>query len=294
MTIELPEAARSALPSPYNEASFKHRRRGIFDDPEIDVFVDEEGTFAFLHPIPVLDYAHYVPRQQKLGLGAYKKTLDVVGRRLAKIADLFPERGSVLEIGAAEGGFLVHLRNKRPGLSLMAVEPDDDTKAARQALTLGGDFKTLEDAVAAGVTADVICFFHVFEHINEPQRFLGSVRNLLAPSGRVVIEVPSLDDPLLSLYELSVYEAFYFQRQHPFVYSSRSLSRVLAVNGFAVDEIRPYQRYGLENHLSWLRHGRGGGNTMLAEVFADADGAYKAALEAKGLTDTVFVVVRPV
>jgi len=293
MTTELPTEARSALPRPYSEAGFNHRRSGIFDDPAVNVFVDGEGTFAILHPSPVLDYAHYVPRQQKLGLGAYKKTLDVVGRRLAKITDLFPERGLVLEIGAAEGGFLAQLRTRRPGLSLMAIEPDDDTKAAREALALAGDFRTLEDAVAAGVTADVICFFHVFEHINEPQAFLGQVRRLLAPNGRVVIEVPSLDDPLLSLYAVPAYEAFYFQRQHPFVYSGRSLSRVLSTNGFAVDEIRPYQRYGLENHLSWLRHGRGGGDPVLAEVFAAADGAYKAALEAKGLTDTVFAVVHP-
>jgi SAM-dependent methyltransferase len=293
MTAEFPTAARCALPRPYSEASFKHRRRGIFDDPAVDVFVDDENTFAVLHPSPVLDYAHYVPRQQKLGLGAYKKTLDVVGRRLAKIVDLFPEHGSVLEIGAAEGGFLAQLCTRRPALSLMAIEPDDDTKAAREALTLAGDFRTLEEAIAAGVTADLICFFHVFEHINEPQKFLSQVRQLLAPRGQVVIEVPSLDDPLLSLYALPAYEAFYFQRQHPFVYSGRSLSRVLAANDFAVDEIRAYQRYGLENHLSWLRHGRGGGDPVLADIFAGADGAYKAALEAQGLTDTVFAVARP-
>ena len=271
---------------------FNHRRHGIFDETEVDVFVDGENAFAALHPRPVLDYSHYVPRQQKLGLGSYKKTLDVIDRRLAKIVDLFPESGRVLEIGAAEGGFLSKLRAARPGSSLMAVEPDRETDGARQALSLAHNFSSIAEAIEAGVKADVICLFHVFEHIGDPRAFLGEMRQVLAPRGRIIIEVPSLDDPLLSLYASPAYEAFYFQRQHPFVYSGRSLSKVIGATGLVVDEIRPYQRYGLENHLAWLRHGRPGGDPVLAAALGSADQAYRAALEAKGATDTVFAVAR--
>ena len=293
MTNSLPDAARATLPAPYREAAFVHRRRGLFDDPEIDVFVDADGAFAVLHPRPVLDYAHYVPRQQKLGLGAYKKTLDVIDRRSAKVADLFPASGTVLEVGAAEGNFLANLRVSRPGLALAAVEPDRDTADARHALSLEGNFADVAAAATAGIKADIVCFFHVFEHIGEPRAFLDSLRVVLAPGGRILIEVPSLDDPLLSLYALPAYEAFYFQRQHPFVYSGRSLSRVLEANGWAVREIRPYQRYGLENHLNWLRQGKPGGDAGLAAVLAGTESAYRSALEASGKTDTVFAVAEP-
>lgn len=293
MSIDLSEAAKSVLPQPYANASFRLRRKGVFDGVQIDVFVDDRGEFAVLHPSPIMDYAHYVPRQRKLGLGAYKKTLDVVTRRVAKIVDVLPERGTVLEIGAAEGAFLAQLRSVRPGLSLMAIEPDGDTKSARQALAFAADFSNVADAIAAGVKADVVCLFHVFEHINKPGVFLEQIRQVLGPGGRVVIEVPSLDDPLLSVYSLSAYDAFYFQRQHPFVYSSRSLSRVLIAHGFTVDEMRPYQRYGLENHIAWVRNGKPGGDAALAETFASTDATYKAALEAKGLTDTVFAIAQP-
>ncbi len=293
MTVPVPDTIRDSLPAPYNAAAFSHRRHGIFDDPQTEVFTDDEGAFSFLSPRPVLDYAHYVPRQQKLGLGSYKKTLDVIDRRYAKIADLFPKIGTVLEVGAAEGNFLARLESGNPALRLIAVEPDRDTAAARNALSLAGDFIDLAAAADAGVRADMVCFFHVFEHIGDPRSFLDAVSRVLAPNGRVLIEVPSLDDPLLSVYALPAYEAFYFQRQHPFVYSGRSLARVIAANGFVVDEMRPYQRYGLENHLAWLRDGRPGGDAVLAATFASADAAYKAALEAKGTTDTVFAVARP-
>lgn len=292
MTPELPEVARAALPAPYHKAAFTCRRRGLFDDPNVDVFIDTETSFAVMHPRPVLDYSHYVPRQQKLGLGSYKKTFDVIGRRFAKIKDVFPTRGTVLEIGAADGGFLSALRSARPQLQLSAVEPDLETNSARENLSLVGNFRTVEEAIAKNLKADIVCLFHVFEHIGEPQSFIDNIRRILAPGGRIVVEVPSLDDPLLSLYALPAYEAFYFQRQHPFVYSGRSLSRVLAAGDLIVDEIRPYQRYGLENHLTWMRHGRPGGDKILAETFASVDPGYRAALEAKGLTDTVIAIAR--
>jgi SAM-dependent methyltransferase len=288
--IKLPDNVRSTLPRPYDTGVFKHLRRGLFDDPSVDVFIDSEGAFAVLHPRPILDYAHYLPRQQKLGLGTYKKSLDVIDLRYGKIADLFPDTGTVLEVGAAEGNFLSKLRAGKPGLQLAAVEPDEDTKAARGALGLTGNFISLADAAAAGVKADLVCFFHVFEHIVDPRAFLDSIRRVLSPGGRLLIEVPSLDDPLLSLYALPAYEAFYFQRQHPFVYSGRSLKRVLEANGWIVSEIRPYQRYPLENHLNWLRQGKPGGDARFAEVFCGTDKAYRQALEASGKTDTVLAV----
>jgi SAM-dependent methyltransferase len=293
MTHVFPDEVRATLPAPYGEATFRHRRRGLFDDLQTDVYTDADGAFAVLHPRPVLDYAHYVSRQQKLGLGAYKKTLDVIDRRYAKVAHLLPAVGTVLEVGAAEGNFLARLNADRPALRLAAVEPDRDTEAARRKLALEGDFADLAGAAAAGIKADFVCFFHVFEHIGDPRSFLDSIRQILAPGGRILIEVPSLDDPLLSLYALPAYEAFYFQRQHPFVYSGRSLSRVLEAHGWKVRKILPYQRYGLENHLSWLAWEKPGGDARLAGIFAGADPAYRSALEAKGATDTVFAVAEP-
>jgi SAM-dependent methyltransferase len=290
---ELPDPARTALPAPYADAAFAVHRRGIFDDEpgaETTVYLDADRAFAALHPRPAMDYAHYAPRQARLGLSAYKAKQDVINRRLAKIGDLFPETGTVLEVGAADGAFLKRLLQERPVLQCIAVEPDRDTGAARAELPLGGDHPDLAAAQRAGHKADIVCLFHVFEHIAEPRPFIDAMRAVLAPGGRIVIEVPSLDDPLLSLYGSKAYDAFYFQRQHPFVYSGRSLARVLTANGLRVREIRPYQRYGLENHLAWLTKEKPGGDARLAGIFAGTDAQYRSALEAAGQTDTVFAV----
>jgi SAM-dependent methyltransferase len=281
---------QSNLPAPYNGSIFERHRRGISDDPGIDVFVDRDKEFAVLHPQPLLNYSHYVPRQTKLQLGAYKKTLDVVPRRFAKIADLFPAQGTILEVGAAAGEFLAKLRAERPSLDLVAIEPDRDTAAARTLLKLAGDYVDLDAAAADGVQADIVCLFHVFEHIVDTKGFLAAIRRVLKPGGKVIIEVPSLDDPLLTLYRCEAYAAFYFQRQHPFVYSGRSLKRVIEVNRLQVLEIRPYQRYGLENHLTWLTEGRAGGDPVLRELLGGMEPDYRSAMERSGKTDTIFAV----
>ena len=278
------------VPAPLAGDRFEVFRVGIFDAKDVTVFANQDRSFAFLDPQPSIDYSTYMPRQAKLGLSAYKNTLSVIDRRFGKIGHLLPAQGTVLEIGAAEGNFLKRAHEERPNLQYVAVEPDQNTAAARAELRWLTSYGDLDAAAAAGLKADFICLFHVFEHIAKPKDFLAAIRKVLAPGGRVVIEVPSLDDPLLTVYALPAYEAFYFQNQHPFVYTGRSLARVLTDNGFKVREILPYQRYGLENHMAWMRHGKPGGDAGFADVVSSIESGYRAALESRGTADTVFVV----
>ena len=48
---------------------------------------------------------------------------------------------------------------------------------------------------------DVIVMFQVLEHIPEPVLFLKNVGRLLKKTGKLIIEVPNLDDHLLNLNE---------------------------------------------------------------------------------------------
>jgi SAM-dependent methyltransferase len=281
------------MDTPYGRVELEPLRSGVADDDAISVLVDGACGFAALHPRPRVDYERYVPRQKRLGLADYRKRQNVVERRHARIADWFANARSVIEIGCSDGAFLALLKAERDELALVGIEPDQHTRAARMGVGLAHDFGSVDDAVRAGITADIVCLFHVFEHIEEPAPFLAGAARLLNPGGRLVIEVPSLDDPLLSLYRCEAYEAFYFQRQHPYVYSARSLTRTLEVNGWRVLETRPYQRYGLENHLAWLTAGKPGGDERFAAVFSAMDATYRATLERSGHADTVFAIATP-
>jgi len=282
----------SQLPPPLDSDRYHLLRRGIADDPTVDVYVNNRGDFAFRHPVPAIDYGTYLPRVQSLGLQAYKKTSDVLEQRLIKISPVLAPVSSILEIGAADAAFLAMVHERFPGVGCHSIEPDQNTRAARDALPWLRQASSLAEAIEAGTKADMVAMFHVFEHIDQPAQFLASVRQLLGPGGLLLIEVPSLTDPLLSLYASPAYQSFYFQRQHPYVYSAPSLERVLSVNGFAIERLIPHQRYGMENHLQWLTAERPGGNQRFRYLFADVGDGYRSCLEQAGMTDTIIVLAK--
>jgi 2-polyprenyl-3-methyl-5-hydroxy-6-metoxy-1,4-benzoquinol methylase len=286
--VSLREAV-SRLPAPFDGETFELLRRGVHDGAE-EVWRNAAGDFAFLHPRPETDYAAYVPRVSKLALGDYKKTQPVIARRFEKVAGEFGEKGRVLELGAGDAAFLRHLRGERPGWELACVEVDQNTRTARDALPGLVQYPDLDAAAGSGARFDRVCAFHVLEHVLDPAPFLAACRACLAPAGRVVFEVPSLHDPLLSLYACAAYEAFYFQRQHPYVYTAASLGRLLAAHGFHVVRTVHHQRYGLENHLQWLTEGRPGGREAFRHVFGASEDAYRADLERSGHADTAILV----
>jgi SAM-dependent methyltransferase len=280
----------SKLARPFSGESFTRLRVGIYDDPQAEVYLNGAGDFAFLSPLEALDYSHYRPRVKSLGLEAYKKQTRTHALRHEKVASFMASAGSVLEVGAGDGGFMSYVQERHPGLDYACIEPDAETKPLRDRIPWLAQY---DDFAAVGDrTFDVVCLFHVLEHIVEPEPFLNSCATLVGRGGRLVIEVPSLDDPLRSLFRLSSYEDFFFQKQHPYYYSPASLERLLRSLGYTVETLIAHQRYGIENHLNWLRNGSPGGNAEYREIFADADAPYRKSLEASSHSDAVIAIVR--
>jgi hypothetical protein len=288
--MTVPDTSR--LPSPLHSDSYHLLTRGIADAPTIDVYINDGSDFAFLHPVPTTDYGAYRPRVESLGLQSYKKRTDILEQRLIKISPFLNGISSILEVGAADAAFLSLLHERFPMLSYHSIEPDRNTRSARDALPWLSQASSFAQAIAADTKADLVAMFHVFEHIEQPVEFLATVKQILAPEGHLLIEIPSLTDPLLSLYESQAYQKFYFQCQHPYVYSPPSLERVLAVNGFTVKRLIHHQRYGMENHLQWLTAERPGGNHQFGDLFAGADVSYRLSLENAGMTDTIIVLAK--
>jgi len=279
----------SALPAPFRDEEFVRLRRGIYDDADTQVYINRAGDFAVLHPIPETDYSRYQPRATALGLQSYKKKTGTYELRHEKLAALFPAAGRVLEIGAGDGGFLALIRERHPHLTLACIEPDTTRRALRDQIAELAHYDDFSHAPPR--SWDLVCLFHVLEHIVEPSPFLSRCASLLAPGGRLVVEVPSLDDPLLRLYKVPAYADYCFQKQHPYYYSKASLERLLRSHGFKIEAMVAHQRYGLENHLNWLQHGKPGGNADYARVFAAVDAGYRRSLEAAGQSDAVIAVV---
>ncbi len=131
------------------------------------------------------------------------------------------------------------------------------------------------------------------EHLPAPVSCLRSLEQLLGVGAKVVIEVPNVDDALVSLYEIPAYQRFYYQKAHLLYFSADTLNRTLDRSGFGAD-IRGLQRYDLSNHMRWMLTGQPGGQGFYESTLPDAVGAsYAEALIRAGRSDTLWAVAQP-
>jgi SAM-dependent methyltransferase len=278
-----------------SRAALFHGR--VWSSPDGKVYRCPGCDLTFIHPVMDEEtekefYKDYGKHAIARGVVAtsdpaelHRKGRPAAEKRLEKIKKFFQGPSRILEVGASTGAFLELLEGKER----YGVEPADDHRRylARFCKSTYSDLCE----VPSEEKFDLICMFHVFEHIKTPQPFLQDCARLLDPGGCLIVEVPFIEDPLLTLYQCGPFKDFYFQLMHPYVYSERALAHVFAKASFKVDEFIYYQRYGLDNHLTWLAKGRAGTDPQFAALFGD-DEAYKQRMEKIGKTDTIFCIVR--
>jgi len=160
-----------------------------------------------------------------------------------------------LDFGCGIGGMLDELSS---GASWAAgLEPNQDralitTNKGHQVV---GSLSDLEDE-----SLDIVTMFHVLEHLTDPVGILTSLRRVLRPGGRLIIEVPHARDALFTLYDCDAFKRFTFWSEHLVLHTRQSLAILLSAAGYHETEIIGYQRYPLANHLHWLAKGLGGGH----------------------------------
>ena len=201
------------------------------------------------------------------------------------IVKKFFDNKKILEIGSSTGAFLSLLDNSNTNACELTPE---NLEYSKQFIN-GYAYSSIEKVTDKNF--DVICMFHVFEHIRKPIEFLNTCKPLLNRGGYIVIEVPCSSDPLLTLYNNSEFKDFVFQPMHPMIYNEKSLNYVFKKSGFENEEVIYHQRYGLDNHLSWFKNKKSGGDVALRELFSD-NSEYKNKLQEVKQTDTIFYIAR--
>jgi len=134
---------------------------------------------------------------------------------------------SVLEIGCGLGHFLALCRDA--GARVQGVELDGlyaDYAEREHGLPI---IRKHIEHVQFEHPFDVIAMFHVVEHLEDPVALLAEARRLLAPDGRLLIEVPNLTGPW------RVPPAEFFRVEHLFNFTFETLSQMLRRAGFAVE-----------------------------------------------------------
>lgn len=139
-----------------------------------------------------------------------------------------------------------------------------------------------------GKKFDFVTAFHVIEHLSDPRAMLAELGRQLTDRGRLVIEVPSAEDALLTFYDCAAFQKFSYWSQHLFLFNPETLRRVAVEAGLKVVAVQQYQRYPLSNHLHWLSRGLPGGHREWSFLDGEAlRAAYSAALAGIGKCDTL-------
>lgn len=99
--------------------------------------------------------------------------------------------GRLLEVGAAQGQFLREARGA--GFTVSGIEPEPRTAHEAKARS-GVDVVVgyVEDAELPEATLDVVCMWHVLEHVPQPVAALDRLREAIRPGGSFFCEVPNI------------------------------------------------------------------------------------------------------
>jgi cyclopropane fatty-acyl-phospholipid synthase-like methyltransferase len=187
----------------------------------------------------------------------------------------------LLDFGCGAAGFLRLARTLAADVTGIELE-------TRVRDYWAGKIKILPDVEAAGGMYDLATAFHVIEHLPDPRAMLASLAGSLKPNGRMIVEVPSADDALLTLYDCDRFQRFTYWSQHLFLFNASTLEILARQAGLRVVAVQFYQRYPLSNHLHWLSRGKPGGHerwTFLDTI--ELTSAYANSLAALGKTDTL-------
>jgi SAM-dependent methyltransferase len=98
---------------------------------------------------------------------------------------------TILEIGCGQGAFGARLASRA---RYLAVEPDATSFAVAKSRIepAGGRVRNVtSDAIADGMTYDLVCAFEVLEHLEDDIAALKSWRTLVSPGGHMLLSMPA-------------------------------------------------------------------------------------------------------
>jgi len=99
-------------------------------------------------------------------------------------------RGPVLDVGCGGGLFLGQLR--RRGFNVVGLDFSREAAAiAWKQNQAPAVCAALERPPFAPQSVACVTMFHVLEHLHNPRRYLVAARELLAPDGRLIVQVPN-------------------------------------------------------------------------------------------------------
>ena len=172
-----------------------------FSQELFEIWRCKDCTFVFTQHIPNKEdigyyyqaetYVSHTDTKQGIFFKLYHVARSIMlGRKRKQIEKIRKSiKGNILDIGAATGYFLNHM--KENGYNVTAVEQDADSRQACEN-KFGIPSHSPDDFFSKTQSKfDVITMWHVMEHVHDMHHYVEKIDEYLAESGLVVIAVPN-------------------------------------------------------------------------------------------------------
>ncbi len=291
-------ASREKPPSCYLCGSISCSR--IHDSIRYDFsprpFRCDQCGFVFLHPRMSPEEAkefyektyrfHY---DSQTAEELWDESLPEAKKRVLRFRDLYTRDTRLLEIGCASGFFLSEVQHQVKTATGIELTKEYVDYAKGRGLDVRESLDEIPDN-----SCELIFMFHVLEHIDDPVKYLTEVKKKLSRNGTLVIEVPNVEDILVSMYKIRPHLDFYWEIAHNYYFSKTTLGRVLERAGYQY-QIFPLQRYDLSNHMCWMMTGKPGGQGRFNAVFSPfLLDEYEKNLKERFLCDTIYAIAKKI
>ncbi len=234
-------------------------RKNLRHNIKRNVFKCENCGLVFLEPKRTENYYeteeyrnNYSPvlNQRVDSRELYEITLPFQDDRVELIKSHLSANTALLDVGCASGAFLSATK-KHVG-EIVGIELNKENAAfVKNELNIKVHSKPIEKIREYNKYFDLITSFQVLEHIGDPISFLQYIKRMLKPDGILCIEVPNLNDSLMSVHKVKEYENFWYREPHVFNYNTESLNYLLNKSGLS-GKIFSTQSYSFLNHLHWI------------------------------------------
>lgn len=218
-------------PSCNSSISVLSKRNYFFKMKKFELYHCHKCDLMFWFPL-LMDYQIYKHSNVSL-YTAYHADLMGSLEISSHPLDAIPiKNGSLLDVGCATGTFLKYAQKK--GFTVYGVDFDEISienakkKGLKNVYTMSLD-EFYDFANSVGLKFNIITFFDVLEHQDNPSRFIERIRDLLKDNGFILGRVPNRNRFLQRLrFELD----YDFPPHHFLMWSERALRNFLERFGF--------------------------------------------------------------
>jgi len=183
----------------------------------------------------------------------FKASLPLQNRRIERSKHLFNKDSNVLEVGASSGHFSYAIKDMVATRTVIELNLSD-AEYIRQKQGISVYTTPIEETDIPKESFDGIFAFQMLEHVPNPRKFLTTLSEYIKPGGFIHVEVPNINDALLSAYKLNKgFADFYFREPHLYYFSVDTLKELFSQSGFD-GEASTCQDNNFLNTINWIQN----------------------------------------